>query len=448
MTNEEFISSHRNDDTRRLALGAVPPGVNLHWSLRQIEGWQMACKKLPEWSKAEGLWYPPRLSMEQCSSEATALYKASLAERLLHGESNNAERLLHGESDNAERLLHGTNGNTYRKSGGELVGTLIDMTGGFGVDFSYMARRFSRALYVEQQEELCKVAIHNFAVLGLKQADVTCCSAEEFLDTVDVIDAANKPCDILFLDPARRDGAGRKTVAISDCTPDVVSLQDRLLELSDYVIVKLSPMLDIKQGLRQLRHVAELHVVSYKGECKELLFVMKSDARDGELSLHCVNLATHDAEFVCQCRDGESLQVNGKMDYMTEALSAGLYLFEPNASIQKAGLQDMFAAKWGLRKLHPMSHLFVGTKPIPHVPARQFVITATSDFSKSALKSFLKDIKQANLTVRNFPESVEKLRSRLKIKEGGSTFLFATTLFDGSHILISANLPDKSPVQL
>lgn len=443
MTTEEYISSHRNDDTKRLALGAVPPGVNLRWALRQIEGWQMARKKLPEWSKADGLWYPPRLSMEQCSSEATALYKASLAERQLYRSGEKSDN--NGDtSDNNGEMSDDNSENTDRESRGELKGTLIDLTGGFGVDFSYMARRFRRALYVEQQEELCKVALHNFSVLGLGQADVTCCSAEEFLDTIDVIDTTNKPCDILFIDPARRDGAGRKTVAISDCTPDVVSLQDKLLELSDCVIVKLSPMLDIKQALRQLRHIAEVHVVSFKGECKELLFVLKSTAKGGDCSLHCVNLASPDADFVCECQGDGSAKGNGKVEYMTEPLSAGLYLFEPNASIQKAGLQDVFAAKWGLRKLHPMSHLFIGTKAIPHVPARQFVITATSDFSKSGLKSFLKDIKQANLTVRNFPESVDKLRARLKIKEGGSTFLFATTLFDGSHILISANLPDMN----
>ncbi len=203
-------------------------------------------------------------------------------------------------------------------------------------------------------------------------------------------------------------------------------------------------MLDIKQALRQLRHIAEVHVVSFKGECKELLFVLKSTTKGGDCSLHCVNLASPDADFVCKCHGDGSAKGNGKVEYMTEPLSAGLYLFEPNASIQKAGLQDVFAAKWGLRKLHPMSHLFIGSEAIPHVTARQFVITATSDFSKSGLKSFLKDIKQANLTVRNFPESVDKLRARLKIKEGGSTFLFATTLFDGSHILISANLPDMN----
>ena len=440
MTNEEYIFSHRNEDTKRLALGAVPPGVDIRWALRQIEGWQLACKKLPEWSKAEGLWYPPRLSMEQCSSEATALYKTSLAERLLYGNSGNSDN-HYGNSDN-------NSGSATGKGGGEPTGTLIDLTGGFGVDFSYMSRRFRKALYVEQQEELCRVALHNFSVLGLGQADVTCCTAEDFLDTIDVIDAANKPCDVLFLDPARRDGAGRKTVAISDCTPNVVSLQGKLLQVADSVIVKLSPMLDIKQALRQLKNVTELHVVSYKGECKELLFVMKSGAKEGTCSVHCVNLGTSEAEFVCECHEDGSAKANGQMDYMTDAPSAGLYLFEPNASIQKAGLQDGFAAKWGLRKLHPMSHLFVGSKPLPHVPARQFVITATSDFSKAGLKSFLKDIKQANLTVRNFPESVDKLRRRLKIKEGGSTFLFATTLFDGSHILISAIQPDRSQAPL
>ena len=396
----------------------------------------MACKKLPEWSRVEGLYYPPRLSMEQCSSEATALYKASLAERLVRGKA---------DADTEQ-------------SGGVPTRTLIDLTGGFGVDFSYMARRFNRVLYVEQQEELCRTARHNFAVLGLTQADVTCCTAEEFLDTIDVIDTTNKPCDVLFIDPARRDMAGRKTVAISDCSPDVAAIQDSLMRLSDYVIVKLSPMLDIKQALRELKNVEEVHVVSVRGECKELLFVMHSNGDMGGCSIHCVNLMTADEEFVCRWEgvDGAAMEsrrtregVDGVKGVKVPAgsVDAGLYLFEPNASIQKAGLQDAFAVKYGLSKLHPNSQLFVGREEIPHVPARQFVITGVSDFSKAGLRLFLKDMRQANLTVRNFPESVDKLRSRLKIKEGGSTFLFATTLTDGSHVLISAIQPDRSQVR-
>lgn len=407
MTDKEFIIQNRNKDVRSLALKKAPEGVRLFWCLQQIEGWQLAQKKLPRWAETDDLWFPPRLSMEQCSSESTATYKRDIIQR------------LHANS-------------------------LADLTGGFGVDFTYMAQGLPRATYVERQEVLCESARHNFPILGLPDAEIVNGDAEETLRRLDHVDA-------IFIDPARRDDVGRKTVAIEDCTPDVSALQDLLLQKATYVIIKLSPMLDITQALRSLRHVAEVHVVSHKGECKELLLVLHKEAdsvpdnaviSDAIASTYyCVNLNTQDAPFIVSPSTTVSVispsPTTAPVPLFPASTSMdGLYLFEPNASILKAGQQDTFGTHYMLQKLHPQSNLFVGPQPIQNVPARQFRIVSTGDFSKSSLKHLLSGVKQANITVRNFPATVADLRKRLKIKDGGKDYLFATTLQDGSHIII------------
>ncbi len=235
MTNEEFISLHLDDDVARLALRRMPPEIDTTWCLRQISGHQLAKTKLPTWAAIEGLHYPPRLSLEQCSGEATAVYKREVALRLM--------------PTPAERTL------------------LADLTGGYGVDFSYMAPLFGRALYFEKQEHLCETARHNFPLLGLGNAEVISG------DSIERFGSFQEHCALVFIDPARRDTAGRKTVAIEDCTPDVTTLLPRLLDRCDFVMLKLSPMLDICRALRSLPGVAEVHVVSLRGECKELLIV-------------------------------------------------------------------------------------------------------------------------------------------------------------------------------
>ena len=392
MSNEEYILQHRQDDVRNLALKKGPEGVDMVWCLQQIEGWQLAQKKLPRWAAAEGtLWFPPRLSMEQCSSESTALYKQQLVDRLLPTDER---------------------------------GRLMDLTGGFGIDFSYIAPLFREATYVEKQEILCDIARHNLPLLGLShakvmQADSTevCCDA-----------------DLVFMDPARRDTAGRKTVAIEDCTPNVVGMQEKLLACARYLIIKLSPMLDITQALQALRGVVEVHVVSVKGECKELLLVMAAARQeDGNRPRFCcANLETDDCTLECTHQERQTTPVicQRKLEELTG------YLFEPNASILKAGCQDMLCERYGLEKLHPCSNLFLGSKPIEGFPGRQFSIDMASDFSKKGLKAILSGASQGNLTTRNFPTSVAELRKKLKLREGGDLYFFATTLSNGTHALL------------
>lgn len=393
MSNEEYILHHRLDDVRALALKKGPEGVDMVWCLQQIEGWQLAQKKLPRWAAADGtLWFPPRLSMEQCSSESTALYKQQLVDRLL------------------------TVGKRRR---------LIDLTGGFGIDFSYLAPLFREAVYVERQEHLCEIARHNLPMLGLSHAKVM------QADSTDVCCDA----DLVFMDPARRDTAGRKTVAIEDCTPNVVEMQEKLLARARYLIIKLSPMLDITQALKALRGVEEVHVVSVKGECKELLLVMTVEMQqDGDSGprFYCANLETEDCTLECSRQERQAPPVISQMKM--EELEG--YLFEPNASILKAGCQDMLCEHFGLEKLHPCSNLFLGMKPIEGFPGRQFSIDMASDFSKKGLKDTLSGVSQGNLTTRNFPTSVAELRKKFKLREGGDLYFFATTLSDGTHVLI------------
>ena len=396
MTNEEFIKQHRNENPLSLALKKAPEGIDLQWCLRQIEGYGIAKKKLPEWTKTDNIWFPPRLSMEQCSSETTARYKQAIAERL-----------------------------------GCKV--LIDLTGGFGIDFSYMARNMGNAFYIEQQEVLCNIASHNFPLMGLQNIKIYNTACEEFWNQyVSDSTTAEKQREkiLIYLDPARRNNKGEKVFSINDCTPDVTLLQDSLLENSAYIMLKLSPMLDIAQARRQLKDISEIHIVSVKGECKELIFVMSKDS--DRQHYYCVNLETDEAPFTS---DISATTEQAEIALPSE-ITEGAFLFEPNASIMKAGVQNAFARRYNLKKLHPMSNLFLGKEPIQNIPARQFIIERMSDFQKGNMKSFMQDIRQANLTIRNFPSTVEDLKKRLKIKDGGNIYLFATTLSDDTHVLI------------
>lgn len=394
--NEEtlaFVRLNRHEDVRRLALKRPPEGVDLRLALQQIEGRQAAEKKLPSWAARDGLWFPPRLSMEQCSSEQTAVYKRELVKRLL-------------------RLDEATPS-----------GTMMDLTGGFGIDFSFMAGLFARAVYMECRPELCQIARHNFEVLQLNHAEVregdSSASPEEWPDA-----------DFCFADPARRDAAGHKTVAIGDCTPDLTVLQDAMRRKARFSLIKLSPMLDIHAALRALQGVSEVHAVCVQGECKELLLVMSAEVT-GEVVYHCVNItrAHHADDFMFTAEEERNAQC-------CYADRLARYLYESNAALLKCGGCRCPAERFGLFKLHPNSHLYTSDTLCTDFPGRVFRIEGTSGFGKKELAAMLKGTSQANLTVRNFPATVAELRKHLRLKEGGEVYLFATTLNDGSHAMI------------
>ena len=377
----EFVREHRNDDVRTLALQAARyPGVDIRLAVTQIEGWQHACTKLPEWAAVEGILYPPRISMEQCSSSATALYKVSL---------------MQGD-------------------------TFADLTGGFGIDCSYISRNFSKAFYIERNDILCTVAAHNFALLGLQHIEIINGNSEQMLQTL-------PPCDWIFLDPARRDGAGKKVVALADCEPNVATLRQQLLQKARRVMVKCSPMLDITAACRQLGCVAEVHTVAVNNECKELLFVLSAEVVDTP-RVCCVNIVNGSAQMFTFSMDDAP-----EAGYAPEV---GAYLYEPNAAIQKAGCHPSLATSYGVQKLHRNSNLYTSDALAAQFPGRIFKVTGVAGFSKNELKMLLGDLKRANLTVRNFPETVQQLRKRLKLSEGGEVYLFATTLVDGRKVLV------------
>ena len=393
---QDFIRQHQDEDVRQLAfLGSKNPEVDMPFALDQIRGRKMARAKLPLWANIDGIIYPPHISMEQCSSESTALYKAELAARLF---------------------------GLPVSSFSEEIG-FVDLTGGFGVDFSYIAARLGmKSMYVERQAHLCEAAKENFGRLGLKNAIVKNGDGIEVLHSL-------KELKLIFIDPARRDDAGNKVVSLKDCTPDVTVLQEEMLLKADYVIIKLSPMLDWHRAISELSHVREVHIISVNNECKELLLVLSARNMGEKLRIYCINDAQ---SFVCDELDMESSSVK----IAPSTLEEMQYLYEPNASLMKAGCFGVLSERYDARMLSKNSHLFVSREPIAAFPGRSFRIIAVSSFNKKELKRHLSGITKANIATRNFPLSVAELRKRLKLKDGGEIYIFATTLSDDSHVLV------------
>lgn len=395
MTTAEFIREYRERDIRQLALQANRfPDVDMPYALDQIQGWQIARRKLPKWAACDGVIFPPHLSMEQCSSEPTAQYKLNLA------------------MEWAEIVGHASR--------------MTDLTGGFGVDFSFTSCAFAAATYVERNEQLCHIVEHNLPLLGLNNATVVCADAAEYLSTVE-------PQIMLFLDPARRDEHGAKTVMLADCTPDVVQLLPKLLEKSRFTMLKLSPMLDWHKAVDDLQGtVREVHIVSVGGECKELLLVL-STVVESELKVYCADLSTaSDTSSLFVYTPGSSAPVANS----TFNIQHSTFLFEPNASIMKAGCFDELAAAYGVSPVSRNSHLFLSDEPVEDFPGRSFVVERVTTMNKGELRKALVGIEKANIATRNFPLTVAELRKRLKIKDGGDVYIFATTTAEGEHLLL------------
>lgn len=388
-----FIREHRKDDVRGLALQARKyPAVDMPAAITQIAGRQAAEVKVPAWAEREDILYPVHLSMEQCSSEIAARYKAEIVS----------------------------------KSAGGSHETFTDLTGGFGIDCAFLSACFKQATYVERQKALCEIASHNFPLLGLPH--ITVCHEDSLRHL-----QAMPPADWIFIDPARRDGKGGKTVAISDCEPDVSALEALLLEKAQHVLIKLSPMLDLTLALHDLKHVQEVHIVSVSNECKELLLVLghAASASIEEIPIHCINLSAAPAARPFTFTRQQEKDSTCKY---TSTLKA--YLYEPNASLLKAGAFRSISSAYGIEKLHPNSHLYTSDTYLADFPGRKFRILNSCGFSKSEIKGMAGAEKRANLTVRNFPASVAELRKRLKLAEGGNTYLFATTLANEKKVLI------------
>lgn len=440
----EFVAMHRNEDVRELALKAKRvEGLDLPLALDQIAGWQIARKKLPQWASCEGIVYPPHISMEQCSSQFTAQYKSEIAQTLLapaatvrarvsdSGESDNQTTKSEPQlSDSAESVMQ-TAKSAFQLSDSPESDTLVakramvDLTGGFGVDFSYLARGFSQATYVERQRHLCDLAEHNMAALGLDQARIVCGDGVEYLRQMG-------PVDFIYLDPARRDEHGSRTYAIEDCTPNVFELRDLLLAKSQCTLVKLSPMLDWRKAVADFDGtVREVHIVATGNECKELLLVLGQQVHEEPSAprVFCVNdnqRIDYDSAAYTQ-----GLRIGGKP--LPEAKN---YLYEPNASIMKAGCFDLVEERFGVTQVGPSSHLFVSATPVADFPGRGFAIESIGGMNKKDIKRLLNGTKQANIAVRNFPLTAPQLRKKLKLADGGPVYLFGTTMQGCDHVLL------------
>ena len=400
----EFVRQHANDDVRKLALqGTKDAEVDLQTALQQIAGRQTARKKLPSWAEVEGVIYPPHLNMEQCSSEQTARYKSQIAGK--------------GES-------------------------MVDLTGGLGVDFYWMSQGFSQRTYVEQNELLCAIAQENFRRLG-RSCCVCCCNTATYLTEMPHVSLA-------FLDPARRNEHGGRTYSIEDCTPNILELLPLLVQKADRILFKLSPMLDWRKAVSDLENaspngvfkVAEVHIVSVDNECKELLLLLDKEQTDG-LRVVCVNGASS-FTFLPSVGMFSSQAGNNLFpvwEYLTDSdlADSSLNLYEPNASIMKAGCFAELEAQYPVQQISVNSHLFLSSDEINDFPGRKFKILSISSMNKQEIKKKFSEslvpMESANIAVRNFPMSAEQLRKKLKLKDGGDTYIFATTLVSGEHKL-------------
>lgn len=417
----DFIESHLKDDVRQLALQKFPNDVDKTLVLNQIEARRLLSKKVPSWASNPDLLFPRHLSIEQCSSELTAKYKSSIIE------------------------------------GGD---TFVDLTGGLGVDSYFLSEKFKTSYYVENQKELCDLAEHNFAVLGRKITVVNS-DAEIFL-------SKNQNFDLVFIDPARRDIYNRKMVSLHDCSPDVVNLVETRHGTSLHdatVMIKLSPMLDISMITNELQNISEIHIVSVKNECKEVLVLLRPDY-DGEIMIHCINLrqdlqdlqdnspkvnnlsvisteAQHseDPSAARAFAAGEKILFKFKQNdesvaIPTFATTIKKYLYEPNASIMKSGAFKLISQRFGIDKLHVNSHLYTSDNLIPDFPGRVFEVVGCAPFNKKVKKELLRDVNEASVVTRNFPLSANELRKVLNLKESDENFVFGTTLMGEKKVVI------------
>ena len=374
----EFIRIHANEDVRQLAfLGKKLPEVEMAYALDQIAGRQKARTKIPSWAAIDGIVYPPHISMEQCSSEQTARYKAQIAGK---------------------------------------GAKMVDLTAGFGVDMAFMSDGFKEAIHVEQQPQLCAISSENYKRLGMHHIQVVCSDGVEYLHQME-------HADLIFIDPARRDQHGGRTYGIADCTPNVLEIIDEMLKKADRVMIKLSPMLDWQKAVSDVGHVSEVHIVSVGNECKELLLIVEKT--EAPLKIYCVN---DDSIF--------SYTLNDEIGDFCEEPTSPAYLYEPNASVMKAGCFDLISKRFGISQPDANSHLFISDKAIENFPGRGFVIDRICTMNKRELKEALTGIDKANIATRNFPLSVADLRKRLKLKDGGEVYIFATTDAKKGHLLM------------
>ena len=400
MINEatlQYIKEHTEADIATLALHpSKDPQVNMPMALQQISGRQKAKEKLPDWYATDGILYPKKVSMEQCSSSQTADYKASLV-------------------------------------GGS---SFADLSGGFGVDTIALARKFEKGYYVEPQEELCELFQHNSKTLGINHITIIQNTMESFIDEMEAV-------DVIYLDPSRRDVHGRKVVALEDCVPNLLEWKSALLEKCSTLMVKLSPMIDLHQTLRALPETYAVYVIAVNGECKEVVCLLsRRDARPcvstNKTEIVAVDICdnTNDAHRRDDVHIVSTTTETERTAPLSIATEMGTYLYEPNASVMKAGIFHSISQQFQIQKLEKNTNLFTSNELQKNFPGRIFRIEAVHEFHPRKTAKGLSHLESASIAVRNFPLSAEELRKTLKIKDGNACYLFGCTLSGNKKCVI------------
>lgn len=378
---QDFIHDNIKTEATKVALDKSPfPEVSSAELAEQLRGLQRAQRKLPSWSKRKGVIYPVQLSMEQCSSEATSKYKG---------------QLFKGKR-------------------------MCDLTGGLGIDTLSLAQNFEEAEHYELNTELSEIARHNFKTLG---ADNITCFNQNGLEKI--LDS-DQGYDLIYLDPARRDDAQRKVFRIEDCTPDIGTHYKNLLEHCDTLLIKFSPMLDITVAIRSFPEVHAIHIVAVKDEVKELLVEISSADKSAPVSIKSCNLRDEGRQYFEGPWEESTLPPSGSLSN---------YLLDVNSAVRKAGLINAVASAQQLLKLNPKSLLLTSEDYPETFPGRVFKVLGQCKVSKKEIHNFLPEGK-ANLATRNFPVKVADLKKKLKIKDGGDLYVFATVSSENKNTLI------------
>ena len=383
VADRQFIQEHLQDNMQELLLAAHRyPGIQLVLAVAQIEALRKVQHKIPDWYRFD-LLMPPLLSVEQASSAETARFKAGLF------------------------------------SGGSMV----DLTGGMGVDTSFFAQHFEQVTYVEQNPALVQLARHNFDVLGASNINSLEANAENFLKE------NREHFDLIYLDPGRRDQQQKRLFRLSDCQPNVLEIKEQLLAAADRVLVKTAPMLDLQLAVEELGAVSRIWVVSVEKECKEVLYLLEKTAVSGpDIPIEAVCLGATKASFVFTRREE---QVAGAE--FSEPLQ---YLYEPDAAVLKAGAFKTFALRYGLKKLHPNTHLYTSENLVLDVPGRSFRIESTLKYDRKTVQALIPEGK-ANIAARNFPDSPPQMRKKLGLGDGGDWYVFGATDYTNRKFLLA-----------
>ena len=392
-TTRAFINAHREDDVNEMALrGSKNKDLNLPLALMQIEGWQKARKKLPSWSNNPNIIYPTRIALEQCSSEYTANYKQEL----------------------------------MSEKGG-VFDRMVDLTGGFGVDTVMLGQLFEQVIYVEEKDALCEIASRNFATIGMRHVRVLHGDSMQYFQSME-------PCNLIYIDPSRRNDNGYKMVSIEDCEPNVRRILYPLLEKADTVMIKLSPMHDIIEAVRSLfGQVEEVHVISVDNECKELLLLASRMERKDYVKVVTVNISTKGLKT--QVVSG-ILEDSFSRATHNIAMSLGKYMYEPNASLMKARLFKPMVNRWPVEKLHTFTHLFTSDQLYPDFPGLIYEVEHVDDFSREGVRRIMNGVEKAAVKARNFYLDSKDLRERLRVKDGDETCIYGVTMGEDKKVLI------------